>query len=311
MLLLEPAYKDYIWGGDRLKTQYHKRTELPTVAESWELSVHADGLTRIRNGAYAGRTLADYIAAQPACVGAREPFPILTKLIDARRALSVQVHPDDAYAEKNAHEKGKTELWIILDAEPDAYLYLGLQKAVSRETLERGIREGTVERLLKKQPVRANEAYYITAGTLHAIGAGVLLYEVQQSSNLTYRVYDYGRRDAVGDARKLHIEEALAVATLLPRDCTPPYAGREAGAGMTAIAETPVFCAYRMSLDGEADLCAPADSFCHALCAEGSLIAKQAGETHLLQKGDGAFLSAGERVFLEGRATLLTTQRGK
>lgn len=316
MFRLEPAYKDYIWGGTRLQSAFHKNAPFNTIAESWELSVHPDGLTRIDGGAYAGRTLREYLAAHPEATPGitLEAFPILVKLIDAKTPLSVQVHPDDAYARAHAGSPGKTELWHILDAEPGAYLYLGVRCAVTREALSERIANGTVEDVLRRVEVHPGETYYIPAGTLHAIGSGVLLAEVQESSNLTYRVYDYGRRDASGNTRPLHIGQALAVASLTPTDCTPPGGGAHAGMPgaweQTTLVRCPYFAMRRIVLDTETAQEIVNQQFTHLLCVEGTMEARQ-GETRItLAKGESLFIPAGEEASIFGNAAALLITAG-
>ena len=300
MYLLNGACKDYLWGGTLLKERYGKGEELDIVAESWELSTHNDGLTLLPDGT----SLRAYLQNNPAAGGNRVAdgdLPLLVKLIDACKPLSVQVHPDDAYAAR-VGQRGKTELWHVLDAAPDAYLYLGLNRPVSREELAERIAHNTVEEILKKVPVHKGESYYIPAGTLHAIGAGCLIYEVQQSSNLTYRVYDYGRLGADGKPRQLHIEDALAVTNRNLVDTTPPK-GNEADG---TIVSCPYFTLREVAVAGAAEFSAPHNSFCHLLCAEGEVTV--AGM--VLRAGMGAFLCADETVSLQGSGKLLAVSAG-
>lgn len=317
MFLLQPAYKDYLWGGSRLRTEYGKNSPNTIIAESWELSVHPDGRSVIASGADAGRTLADYLAEHPKAAGGAkgEQFPVLAKLIDAQRPLSVQVHPEDDYAYRKAGERGKTELWHILEAEPDAYLYLGVNRTVSKEEFTDRIADNTVEEILKKVPVLPGESYYVPAGTLHAIGKGIVLFEVQETSNQTYRVYDYGRRDANGNLRPLHIADALAVARLSPSSAVPPgYSAWKTVAGGTkrTIVQCPFFTLCEIQLAGTMEIDAPCDSFVHILTAAGNMRAENMEEGSLsLEKGSGLLLLAGEKARLTGNARLLLTSRGK
>ena len=316
MFRLEPAYKDYIWGGTRLQSVFHKNAPFARVAESWELSVHPDGLTRIGGAADPGMTLRDYLAAHPEATPgiSLETFPILVKLIDAKTPLSVQVHPDDAYARAHADSPGKTELWHILATESGAYLYLGVRRAVTREELSARIKDGTVETVLRRVEVHPGETYYIPAGTLHAIGSGVLLAEVQESSNLTYRVFDYGRRDALGNTRPLHIEQALAVATLNPTDCTPPGSGACIAAPGESTLQTLVNCPYftmqRIALISEEAVPLEKQAFTHLLCVEGVMDVRQDGICISLAKGEGLFVPGNEAVTIAGRAAALCTTAG-
>lgn len=315
MFLLTPAYKQYLWGGTTLSERFGKDASLPLIAESWELSVHPDGPSRIASGPDCGRTLRDYLLEHPTCAGGapEDPLPVLIKLIDAQKPLSVQVHPDDAYAYRNAGERGKTELWHILEAKSGAFLYLGLNREIARAELSRRIADGTVEEVLRRIPVQAGESYYVPAGMLHAIGAGIVLYEIQESSNQTYRVYDYGRLDAAGKPRPLHIESALAVARLSPSDTTPPGQSdwqAAQGAEARTIVRCPHFTLREIALSGRTEVSASAGDFLHLLCVSGRAQAAQGAERLLLSRGEGLFLPAGEGVALEGNARLIAASRG-
>lgn len=213
--LLQPACKDYLWGGTKLKTAYGKKSELSSLAETWECSVHPDGPSVIASGPYAGRTLASFLEEFPEALGehgrAHGQMPILVKLIDAEKDLSIQVHPDDAFAQKHEGQLGKTEMWYVLQAQPGATLVYGFAHKVTPTLVRRAIAEDRLLPHLQMVPVHAGDVFQIEPGTIHAIGGGVLLAEVQESSNVTYRVYDYGRRDKNGQLRPLHIQKALSV----------------------------------------------------------------------------------------------------
>lgn len=213
---LSPAYKDYLWGGRKLHDIFGKECDYDIIAESWELSAHPDGQSVIASGRYKGITFGEYLGK----IGSdnlgwkyqdNRAFPILIKLIDAKSDLSVQVHPGDDYALEHENEYGKSELWHIIDAEPGAYIYMGFKEDISKEELLSSLSDGTVLDYLNKVEVHPGEDYYIPAGTIHAIGAGVLICEVQQSSNSTYRLYDYDRVDKFGNKRQLDIDKALDV----------------------------------------------------------------------------------------------------
>lgn len=204
---LYPVLKDYIWGGKKLKELYGRENGDKAIAESWEVSVHPDGVSRTKDG-----TLAQYLAQNPQSVdGAGNALPVLIKYIDAKENLSVQVHPDDAYARRVEGDNGKTEMWYIVAAEEGAGIYCGFRRATTREEFLAKVADGTVEELLNFIPVKAGDSFLIRAGTVHAICAGCVICEVQQSSNVTYRVYDYNRRGADGKPRALHIGKAAEV----------------------------------------------------------------------------------------------------
>jgi mannose-6-phosphate isomerase class I len=206
ILKLKPACKDYIWGGHRLVDEYNVSYDGEVCAEAWELSCHPDGPSVIMNGEYEGLTLQEYIDQNgwevlgSHCRRFRD-FPILTKFIDARDNLSIQVHPGNGFALQNEGQYGKTEMWYVLDAEPGAFLYYGFRQEVSREELARRIQENTLLEVLNAVPVQKGDALFIESGTLHAIGKGILIAEIQQNSNVTYRVYDYGRVGKDGRSR--------------------------------------------------------------------------------------------------------------
>ena len=216
---LYPECKDYIWGGEKLKTKYGKQTDKTPCAESWELSFHKDGLTRLVDG----KTLAETITEKDLGENVKDfPFfPVLIKFIDAKENLSVQVHPSDEYALKHENSFGKTEMWYIVEAEKGAGIYLGFNRDVTKEEYEAAIREKRLTELLNFYEAKTGECYFIPSGTIHAIGKGCLICEIQQNSNLTYRVYDYGRKDKNGNERELHIEKALQVTKLTKHKNTP------------------------------------------------------------------------------------------
>lgn len=212
---LVPVYKDYLWGGKALKA-FGKTNGIKNVAESWELSCNDSGLTKVAGGVYEGVTLAElankhFFEMTGTGPGALTEWPILIKLIDATLNLSIQVHPSDATAIKEIGEMAKSEFWCILDASEDAFIYLGFNKPCNPEDFQQAIKKNEVLPLLRKVPVRPGDAYYIPAGTIHALGAGTTIAEIQQNSDTTFRIYDYDRIDSDGLPRALHIDRAMAV----------------------------------------------------------------------------------------------------
>ena len=246
---IHPACKQYLWGGEKLIREYGISSQNTPLAEAWVLSAHSDGDSRIsfsegelcsegketsegkvcsegkessegesfseEESSSEGESFAEYLKCHPEAVGsfgkAFPFFPTLIKLIDAKKALSIQVHPDDSFALSREGQYGKTEMWIVLEREEGAFLYFGFQKDYTEEEIRRAIEAENFPSLLCKVMVEPGDVFFIPAGTVHAIGAGILLAEVQQNSNLTYRVYDYGRKDAQGNTRELHVEKALEV----------------------------------------------------------------------------------------------------
>lgn len=213
---LTPYLRNCIWGGTRLKTLGKKLNGQKDIGESWELSTHPAGESVVAEGKYAGKTLQQYIdiigkdklgwKAQ-----AFSRFPILIKFIDAHDSLSIQVHPDDEYAFPHENEYGKNEMWYIVAASQGAFIYAGFKRDVTREEVARRVKDKTLEEVLCKIPVEAGQTYFLHAGTVHAIGKGCLICEIQQSSNVTYRLYDYDKVDKNGNKRELHVDKALDV----------------------------------------------------------------------------------------------------
>lgn len=213
---LEPTFKDYLWGGTRLRDIYHKKCDYDVVAESWELSAHPAGQSILAEGRYKGMRFGSYVRRMNReylgwkCQ-AYEEFPILVKFIDAKDKLSIQVHPEDAYALAKEGEYGKNEMWYIMDCEEGAALYCGFQREVTKDEVLGAVESRTLPQLLNRVEVHKGDTIFIPAGTVHAIGAGIMVCEIQQNSNSTYRLYDYGRRDKYGNERELHLTQALEV----------------------------------------------------------------------------------------------------
>ena len=313
ILKLKPACKDYLWGGNRLKTEYGKEFEGDVLAETWELSCHPDGPSRIVNGPWAGYSLEEYISGKGEevlgsnCAG-REDFPILIKLIDAKQKLSIQVHPDDAYALKHEGQYGKTEMWYVVDCGPDAFLYYGFSRPVSKEEFARRIEEDTLTEVLQAVPVKKGDVFYIEAGTIHAIGENILIAEIQENSNVTYRVYDYGRVGKDGKKRELHVEKALEVTSLAPAGAKPSMEPH--------VADGPYFTVDKMNLDGrlfsKQEGRVTEDSFASLLFLEGAGKICCGGEILDYQKGDSFFIPAGAGTYwVEGNCQALVTTIGK
>ena len=214
ILKLQPCGKDYLWGGTRLRDEYGKKIDLTPLAETWECSVHPDGASVIVNGEFKGQTLTELLNQHPEYLGTKVKngkLPVLVKFIDAKKDLSVQVHPDDEYACEHEGDNGKTEMWYVIDAEEGASLIYGFKHSVTAEILRKAVETGTLEKYLQKVKVHKGDVYYVPAGTVHGIGAGILIAEIQESSNITYRVYDYERVDKNGRKRELHFDKAVQV----------------------------------------------------------------------------------------------------
>lgn len=314
---LNPAFKDYLWGGTKLRDEYGKKCDLDKVAESWELSCHKDGCSVVADGEYAGLTLPQYIEkAGKAVLGTDcekfEYFPILIKLIDAKQNLSVQVHPDNDYAMRVEGEYGKTEMWYVVDCEPGAGLLYGFKHEISKEEFRRRIEDNTLLEVTNRVKVHPGDVFFIEAGTLHAIGEGILIAEIQQNSNTTYRVYDYGRVGADGKPRQLHIEKAIDVTRLAPatRPCGRPQAKPEAfdGGSVLPLASCDYFTVKEMEVTSHAALMADEKSFHSLLLLDGSLTLSMGGEKLEMKKGASVFVPAGSGDYtLTGKGRLILT----
>lgn len=320
ILKLKPGFKDYLWGGHRLVEEFGKEFDGKVLAESWELSCYPDTPSTIANGVHAGKTLRQYIEEEGKGVlgincGRFEDFPILIKLIDAREDLSIQVHPDNEYALKNEGQYGKTEMWYVVDAGKDAFLYFGFRKKISREEFAERIEKDTLLEVLEAVPVKRGDAFFIEPGTIHAIGKDILLAEVQQNSNVTYRVYDYGRAGADGKKRELHIGKALDVTKRGPADRKRDF--------YPHVADCDYFTVDKLHLDGdvmeEMQGCVSRASFMSVLILEGSgTIYNTSGdgkEKLEFRKGDSLFLPAGSGSYriegvCEGLITTIREKRG-
>ena len=210
-MLLRPAYKDYLWGGTRLKSDYGKKTDMMPLAESWECSVHPDGPSVVASGQFKGQTLTEVLDAHPEFIGSKAKdtgFPVLVKFIDAAQDLSVQVHPGDEYAGENEQQRGKTEMWYVLESDKGAHLYNGLKKQITPEEYKHMVEDDTICEALARYEVSEGDVFFIPAGRIHSIGKGCFVAEIQQTSDVTYRIYAFKRKDKDGHYRELHTKEA-------------------------------------------------------------------------------------------------------
>ena len=273
-LLLKPPVKDYLWGGTRLKTEYKMESDLEKVAEAWVLSTHKDGQSIVDGGVLSGKSLTEAVGilgekALGKKAAAFEMFPQMLKIIDAEQSLSIQVHPSDEYALRNEGQYGKTEMWYILDAKEGAGIYYGVKKDCTKEELKKAIDDNKIEDVLRFVPCKKGESYFIPSGTIHAIGAGLLIAEVQQNSNVTYRVYDFGRVGADGKPRELHTEKALKVSNLSPMaDEKEKTAEKIEGGTKTLLSSCEYFEAVKLDINGQYKF-TPNDSFVCVFIIEG------------------------------------------
>jgi len=311
ILKLDPVLKNYIWGGTKLKEDYNKVTSLETVAESWELSCHSNGTNLISDS---NIYLNKYLINNPELLGENskkfDNFPILIKLIDAKDNLSIQVHPSNDYAKKHHSSYGKTEFWYVVDCEPNSYLYYGFNKTISKDEFKNRIKDNSILEILNKVPIKKGDIFFIEAGTIHAICKNTLIAEIQQNSDITYRIYDYNRTDKNGKKRELHIDNALDVINFNPTinpikritEKTPSYT-------KTFLITSKYFEIYKYDIKTTCKLFTDSSSFASLLVLNGSGTLNYNNQTISYTKGDSFFVPAnlGEYEISGNSEILITT----
>ncbi|MGS2780101.1 mannose-6-phosphate isomerase, class I [Robertmurraya sp. GLU-23] len=310
-LFLKPIFKERIWGGTSLHDEFGYDIPKGRIGECWAISAHPNGASVVENGEYAGVTLDALWKEHPELFGnpKEEVFPLLTKILDANMDLSVQVHPDDVYAKIHENgELGKTECWYILDCKENAEMIFG-HKAYSREELMYFIKEGKWEDLLGRVKIKPGDFFFVPSGTIHALCEGTLVLETQQSSDTTYRVYDYERVDDGGNRRELHLEKAIEVTTVPHKaETITPVTHQENGAKITTYIESSFFSVYKWEIETTASFKSYNQYLlCSVINGEGSLV--KDGETYLLGKGDHFILPVNFGVFeMKGPIEVLVSQ---
>ena len=313
ILKLKPIFKDYIWGGNRLRDDYGFETGFDKTAEGWMLACHKDGMNTIDGGKYDGRELQSVLDE----VGLVEVlgknaekypyFPILIKLIDAYDNLSIQVHPDDKYAREVENEFGKTEMWYVLDASDGATLIYGFKNEITKDEFQKAIEDNTLLDKLNVVNVKKGDTFFIEAGTVHAIGKGAMIAEIQQNSNCTYRVYDYGRVGADGKPRELHIKKAVDVSKTVPptHDIKPMgKTEHKFGYDEQLITKCNLFNVERFEIKDKVEFETDGNSFMHILVIEGN--GKIDGRN--AKKGDSFLIPANHEKFeISGEIEFLAT----
>ncbi len=311
---MKPALKDFIWGGTQIRDKLKKETgKLKRIAESWELSAHPAGESSIATGEFKGLTFSEFLSRiDKNHLGWKardyDRFPIMIKFIDAKESLSIQVHPDDEYAFFKEGDYGKNEMWYIMSAEANAYIYIGFNKDVTEEEITERINNGTIGEVLNKIPVKQGETYFLKTGTVHAIGEGCLICEIQQSSNITYRLYDYGRKDDKGDLRELKIKEALDVA-----DKHKSETARESdfsvikfqGYTKKLLGQCKYFVVTKYDITNELTLAPTGASFRAVIVLEGKGKIGNGRSTFNTSIGDTWFCGSQEIVTIKGDLTVL------
>lgn len=325
--LLTPVGKDYLWGGERLKTEYGKKLPETPLAESWECAVHPSGNSAVASGPYKGQTLEQVLKARPDFMGthatnlaeqASGSFPVLIKLIDAAKPLSVQVHPNDEQArELEKSPRGKTEMWYIVDAAPGATITYGFYHDMTPEEVRLLSENGSLLRYLQQVPVKKGDLFIIEPGRVHALGEGVLVAEIQENSDITYRLYDYHRKDKNGEERELHLEKALRVLDY-KKSSNPRQPMRTLRFRPGWASELLCRCKYFQTervllhtdeITPEARFETGPTSFQVFLCVNGKLEMGRKGENAnklSVERGDCVFVPAGiSDLWLSGNAELL------
>ena len=303
--------KSRIWGGENLVNLFGKENGGENIGETWELTVRDDEMSCITNGELSGMTLGKYIEDDKSVLGSKYDggrFPLLIKFIDAQDKLSVQVHPDDDYAAKYEKDPGKTEMWYIVDAKEGAKIVYGLADGISSEDFAKAVAEGRIDSVMGYTSVKKGETYFIPSRLLHAIGEGIIIAEIQQNSDLTYRVYDYDRRDDKGNLRELHVEKSL--------DVVKPFSEEEINAirfeakdeqdDENTLAHCRYFRVKKLNVAEEMTLNTGNESFASILCIEGKADIVFDGKEYEILAGDSYFIPAGLGEYkLKGNAEVI------
>ncbi|MGI6154882.1 MAG: mannose-6-phosphate isomerase, class I [Enterococcus lemanii] len=312
-LFMQPVFQEKIWGGNRLRTVFGFEIPNDKIGEDWAISAHPHGVSVIENGPYKGQTLDQLWTQHKELFGnpTEEVFPLLIKILDAEDDLSVQVHPDDAYGLKHEGELGKTECWYIIDAAPGAEIIYG-HHAQTREELAAMINEGRWDELLTRVPVKKGDFFYVPSGTIHAIGKGIMILETQQSSDTTYRVYDYDRKDDSGNPRELHIQQSVDVTTVPAK--APALTIQEVRKGNSAVVtyvKTDFFNVYEWQVKGRLSFSKQAPyTLATVIDGFGQLVVN--GETYELKMGTSFILPAQiENWEVQGELTIIASEPGK
>lgn len=299
-LKFEPLYKYRMWGGNKLKTELNKDYDAENIGESWEISDVQGDETKVSNGALAGYTLRQLAKEFKGAFSGNsvyekfgEDFPLLIKFIDAKTPLSIQVHPHDHIAKERHNSFGKNEMWYVMAADEDAEIIVGFNQEVDKETYAKSVEQGTVLDYLNAEKTAAGDVFNIPTGRVHAIGAGVLLAEIQQTSDITYRIFDYNRVDkATGKTRELHNDLALDVIDFEVHDSYKTSYNKEMNRRGKMV-HTPYFKSNILLLNEAKSVnYAELDSFVIHICTAGQYSIRFEGETYQVAKGESIVLPA-------------------
>ncbi|MFT5252086.1 MAG: mannose-6-phosphate isomerase [Flavobacteriales bacterium] len=310
-LQFEPILKERIWGGEKLKTILHKPIDSAITGESWELSTVEGDISVVSNGVLKGKSIMDIINEVPSeLLGSSvyktfgKQFPLLFKYLDAREDLSIQVHPNDALAKKRHNSFGKTEMWYVMQADPDARIIVGFKKDSNAAEYLQHLNDKTLLSLLDDIKVTDGDAFFLDTGTVHAIGAGLVIAEIQQTSDITYRLYDFDRKDANGQTRELHVDLALEAINYKKVDSHKLYT-KESNSSNT-IVDCPYFTTNFIPLVGEVETIKTGESFTVYMCIAGTFTISYDSVTYDYKKGDTVLIPAAMKSYLiSGKASIL------
>jgi mannose-6-phosphate isomerase len=310
-LQFTPILKERIWGGEKLQTLLNKSISSPITGESWELSTVTGDVSVVSNGAFQGRSLTELIEQQPeAILGTKvfqqfgTQFPLLFKYLDAREDLSIQVHPNDALAKERHNSFGKTEMWYVMQADPKSRLIVGFKEDSSPAEYVEKLDKSELLSILDTKEVQKGDVFFLETGTVHAIGAGLVIAEIQQTSDITYRLYDFDRKDAAGNTRELHVDLALEAINYQKVDTQQSYTKIKNESNV--MVDCPYFTTNFIPLEGQVAVSKNRTSFTVYMVVEGSCSIEANGEQHAYKTGDTILIPAALQLFtLSGNASLL------
>ncbi len=310
-LQFEPILKERIWGGEKLKTELNKPITSKITGESWEISAVDGDVSVISNGDFKGKKLTEIINSFPNELLGTEvykkfgnQFPLLFKYLDAREDLSIQVHPDDELAKKRHNSFGKTEMWYVMQADVNSRIIVGFKEKSSPEEYLKRLEDNSIISILDTINAQKGDVFFLETGTVHAIGAGLVIAEIQQTSDITYRIYDFGRKEANGNARELHVDLALEAINYNKVDSQKHYEKRENKSNI--VVDCPYFTTNFIPLDGNMEFEKNGNSFSVYMCTEGNFSLEANGEQYSYKKGDTVLIPAFLKQFsFNGKASIL------
>ncbi|WP_294963945.1 type I phosphomannose isomerase catalytic subunit [uncultured Flavobacterium sp.] len=310
-LQFEPILKERIWGGEKLKTILNKPIVSKITGESWELSTVQGDVSVVANGVLKGKSLMDLIDETPdAILGTKvyerfgKQFPLLFKYLDAREDLSIQVHPNDKLAKERHNSFGKTEMWYVMQADADARIIVGFKEDSSKEEYLKHLHDNTLVSILDDVKAKSGDVFFLETGTVHAIGAGLVVAEIQQTSDITYRLYDFDRVDAQGNKRELHVDLALDAINYNKVDTQKKYDSKINTSNV--VVDCPYFTTNFIPLEDKVEVSKSGETFTVYMCIEGSFEIEYDGFKQAYKKGDTVLVPAAINAFvLSGKASIL------